>query len=447
MGLREIIAHASDPATAMERVVAEALVLVPAADSAAIALYGDGGRLTYTVAAGTLDAFVGTEVALDASLAGLAIRTNAVQHCTDAAHDARVDAATCPALGIASMICVPLQRGDQRIGVLNLAARRAGAFGPGDESSLDELAEFVSTVVGAAVDLASVTSRLLGGEEPDGAGVVPPAGGPAACIGAPGVFVANVVRPGSALSSAARDRVEAACSGNGLSIALQPIVSLDGGAAVAVEALSRFALPPLRGPDRWFAEAAALGLGTQLELVAVDKALDLLPLLPRPLRMSVNVGPDTFCSSDLLDRLAASAPDRVTVELTEHVGVEDFAALRRAREALRDCGTRVSIDDTGSGFASLSLVLEVAPEVLKLDRELTSGIDLDPVRRALARALVGFAAETGAKVVAEGVETADELEVLRDLGIRFGQGYYLGRPGSLDELGEQLAAPALTGLG
>ena len=92
------------------------------------------------------------------------------------------------------------------------------------------------------------------------------------------------------------------------------------------------------------------------------------------------------------------------------------------------------MDDTGTGFASLSLVLEVAPEFIKLDRELIANIDLDPVRRALARALVAFGNETGAEVIAEGIESAAELDVLIDLGISYGQGFYLGRPGSLEDL-------------
>ena len=94
----------------------------------------------------------------------------------------------------------------------------------------------------------------------------------------------------------------------------------------------------------------------------------------------------------------------------------------------------VSIDDTGSGYSSLAHILKLAPDFIKLDRDLVSGIDVDPVRRALAGSLVRFATETGAQIVAEGVETEDELAVLRQLGLRYGQGYYLGRPASLENL-------------
>jgi EAL domain-containing protein (putative c-di-GMP-specific phosphodiesterase class I) len=108
--------------------------------------------------------------------------------------------------------------------------------------------------------------------------------------------------------------------------------------------------------------------------------------------------------------------------------------LRRARKALRRIGGKVALDDTGTGFASLSLLLEVAPELIKLDRVMTRDIDSDPVRRALARALVAFGKEVGAEVIAEGIETAAELAVLVDLGIAYGQGFHLARPGSPEDL-------------
>jgi EAL domain-containing protein (putative c-di-GMP-specific phosphodiesterase class I) len=92
---------------------------------------------------------------------------------------------------------------------------------------------------------------------------------------------------------------------------------------------------------------------------------------------------------------------------------------------------RLAIDDTGAGFASLRHILNLEPDIIKLDISLTRGVDVDRARRALAAALIAFAANTGASIVAEGVETASELSVLRDLGVGFGQGYLLGRPGPL----------------
>jgi EAL domain-containing protein (putative c-di-GMP-specific phosphodiesterase class I) len=291
-------------------------------------------------------------------------------------------------------------------------------------------------MIGAAVELASCTAELLG-PCPVAVAATPGQGhlgGSSEAARARSAFVANVVCPGAAFDWAARDRIEQALTGAGLTIVLQPIVSLSSGTVVTVEALARFAAPPVRGPDRWFAEAASVGLGRTLELYAIERALSLLPELPEPLRMSVNAGPGTFCSPELLGLLETSMPGRVVVELTEHVGIEDYPALHRACKGLRTLGAEVAMDDTGTGFASLSLVLEIAPEFIKLDRELIANIDLDPVRRSLASAIMTFGNETGAEVIAEGIETAAELEVLIDLGIAYGQGFYLGRPGSLEDL-------------
>jgi EAL domain-containing protein (putative c-di-GMP-specific phosphodiesterase class I) len=99
---------------------------------------------------------------------------------------------------------------------------------------------------------------------------------------------------------------------------------------------------------------------------------------------------------------------------------------------------RLAIDDTGAGYASFAHILKLAPDIIKLDRELTSGIDRDPGRRALASALVSFASGLGAEIIAEGIETAAELEVLQGLGIHYGQGYLLCRPTSIDSIPSSL---------
>lgn len=436
MGLRQAIATASDPASVMERVLAEALVLVPSAEGAAVLLCTEPTFLDYTASTGNLAGATGTRVAIANSLTGLALSSGVIQRSDDVTIDSRTDHDLVINVGILSTICVPLSWAAEKVGVLLITSSEAGAFGPADEASLAGLAPFVSTVVGAAVDLASCTAALLGIRPEDerassGLGHLE---GQSQTSLARSAFVANVVCPGTAFESAALDRIQRVLSEGGPSIVFQPIVSLKSGTVVEVEALARFAAPPARGPDAWFAEAASVGLGRALELRAIEQAISYLPVLPDSIRMAVNAAPDTFCSSELIDLLETSTPNRIVVELTEHVGIADYPSLHRACKRLRAIGAEVAIDDTGTGFASLSLVLEVAPEVIKLDRELTANINLDPVRRALASALVTFGKEIGSMVVAEGVETAAELEVLTDLGIGYGQGFYLGRPGSLDDL-------------
>ncbi len=130
--------------------------------------------------------------------------------------------------------------------------------------------------------------------------------------------------------------------------------------------------------------------------------------------------------------LAAAPADRLVLEVTEHVRVEDYAALGSALRQLRLSGLRLAIDDAGAGFASLQHIVRLAPEGIKLDRTLTNHIEVDRARRALTSALISFASQTGATIVAEGIETRAEVEALRALGVAYGQGYFLGRPGPLE---------------
>jgi EAL domain-containing protein (putative c-di-GMP-specific phosphodiesterase class I) len=127
------------------------------------------------------------------------------------------------------------------------------------------------------------------------------------------------------------------------------------------------------------------------------------------------------------------------MELTEHLKVDDYPRLHCALDAIRERGTRLAIDDAGAGFAGLSHILKLGPDLIKLDRDITTGINHDPIRRALAGALVTFAADTGAELIAEGIETAAELDTVRNLGVRYGQGYHLGRPAAVASLPTSVA--------
>jgi EAL domain-containing protein (putative c-di-GMP-specific phosphodiesterase class I) len=236
----------------------------------------------------------------------------------------------------------------------------------------------------------------------------------------------DVDRVAERASADKRERVRAVlAAGDSLTMAYQPVLDLDEGVVVGVEALARFA--DGRAPTAWFAEAHEVGLGPELELLAITLALNEVPATGH---LSLNVSPAALGRADLLIRLceASDAPERLVLEITEHAVVEDYDLLVRRLEPLRRLGVRIAVDDAGSGFASLRHILAVHPDVVKLDRTLVSSIHLDPARRALATSLIGFASSIGADLVAEGVELADELAACRQLGIRFGQGFLLGRP-------------------
>jgi EAL domain-containing protein (putative c-di-GMP-specific phosphodiesterase class I)/CheY-like chemotaxis protein len=216
--------------------------------------------------------------------------------------------------------------------------------------------------------------------------------------------------------------------GEGVNVAFQPIVDLRDGTVVGVEALARFGAKPTRSPERWFAEAADIGMRLDLELASAKAALAHLDQIPADVYLSINFSPDTVIAPQFMQMISGTPLQRVVVELSEHLPVTDYDLLNQALGQLRARGGRLAIDDAGAGFASLQHILRLSPDVIKLDITLTKGVDSDQARRALAFALTSFASEIGADIVAEGVETHSELEALRALGVVYGQGFYLGYP-------------------
>jgi EAL domain-containing protein (putative c-di-GMP-specific phosphodiesterase class I)/DNA-binding NarL/FixJ family response regulator len=241
-------------------------------------------------------------------------------------------------------------------------------------------------------------------------------------------FIVAVLRPAveqAETSNVAINRIRRIISGRAFETYLQPIVRLDGGAIVAVEALTRFG--DGTSPDIQFAEAATLGLGPTLERAAVAAALEAVKSVPPEVALSINLSADVVLNETTLPELLATTDRRLIVELTEHERIDDYEAVRIALQRLGP-KVQLAIDDAGSGFASLRHIFALQPAYVKLDIEWVRGIDRDAVRRALVSGLVYFATETGCELIAEGIETEDELGALRELGIHLGQGFLLGRP-------------------
>jgi EAL domain-containing protein (putative c-di-GMP-specific phosphodiesterase class I) len=208
----------------------------------------------------------------------------------------------------------------------------------------------------------------------------------------------------------------------------QRVEHLASGTVVAVEALSRFDPDRFPTPVHAFAAASAAGCSVELELLAAERALTQVPRLPADVRMSVNLSAEAVLDPRAAELLLPCGRS-VGVELTEHTPVPDYGALVAVTDRLREAGLQVVVDDVGAGYASLRHVLQLRPTALKLDLDLVRGIDADPVRQALAHAVVDFAGSMGAWLVAEGIETPQERDTLLGLGVEFGQGYLLGRPG------------------
>jgi EAL domain-containing protein (putative c-di-GMP-specific phosphodiesterase class I) len=149
--------------------------------------------------------------------------------------------------------------------------------------------------------------------------------------------------------------------------------------------------------------------------------------LPPGLSLSLNTSPALVIADRGLDAIVAASGRPVIVEVTEHEAVADYETLRRQLAAL-GAGVRIAVDDAGSGYASMRHIFALRPDIVKLDIEWVRDIDADPARQALVAGLVHVAAEIGADVIGEGIETEAERETLARLGVTYGQGFLLGRP-------------------
>lgn len=213
-----------------------------------------------------------------------------------------------------------------------------------------------------------------------------------------------------------------------LRVHLQPIVELATGQVWGVEALARFPGHPMPGPDAWFAAALRDGRGPALEELALRGALDVLPDLPAGLALTVNLSARAVLTPQVHDLLMQTADARLVVELTEHEQVDDYLVLVAALDRLREVGIGLGIDDFGAGHSSLRHVLKLEPSVVKLDLSLVQGVGTCPRRQALVGAMLGFCEQTGALLVAEGVEEGDDLAALVAVGVGHAQGWFLARP-------------------
>jgi EAL domain-containing protein (putative c-di-GMP-specific phosphodiesterase class I) len=198
---------------------------------------------------------------------------------------------------------------------------------------------------------------------------------------------------------------------------------LTTGAVVAFEALSRF-----EGgfrPEERFREAARLGLGCELEQLAVEIILDEARHFDDSVPISVNLSPASIFVPAIKD-LITGVGRSLTVEITEHDRVDSYEQLIEEIRGLSP--VRLSVDDAGSGYASLQHIFRLRPNYVKLDREWVREIDRDRPRQVLVRGLLSFVGELGGVLVAEGVERVEEADVLRGLGVPYAQGFLFAEP-------------------
>jgi EAL domain-containing protein (putative c-di-GMP-specific phosphodiesterase class I) len=233
-------------------------------------------------------------------------------------------------------------------------------------------------------------------------------------------------------------------------IAYQPIVELKSGELIEYECLFRPQMPGLQTSISTIVQAA-IDTGRTIELdsfivrVILERAAALQAErrtagLP-PLHLAINFTPasllDPQFEAPTFAKMVKDAnlnPKQITLECTEQQAVSDIGPLVKQVKALRRLGFGFAIDDAGAGYASFTLIAALRPSVIKIDREIASGIARDDAKQALVEAFVSFGGRIGALLLAEGIERRADLAVLTELGVDLGQGYLIGKPKLVPEL-------------
>jgi EAL domain-containing protein (putative c-di-GMP-specific phosphodiesterase class I) len=225
-------------------------------------------------------------------------------------------------------------------------------------------------------------------------------------------------------------------------IFFQPIVDLRRGAVSGYEALARFPRELNLAPDIIFQRAGKLGMRMELEHLVCSLVLKNRSKLPEGCFLTMNLGPD-FLLSDQWQQLLASESDLagVVIEITEETSISNYDEIRERSGQIRSRGGLVAVDDAGSGYASLQHILELRPDFIKLNRNFVLDCHVDRAKSTMIEMMGAAADRLDAWVIAEGVETVQELEELVRIGVPLAQGYLLARPESeMHPLTEQVAA-------
>jgi EAL domain-containing protein (putative c-di-GMP-specific phosphodiesterase class I)/GGDEF domain-containing protein len=216
----------------------------------------------------------------------------------------------------------------------------------------------------------------------------------------------------------------------------QPIVSLSTGNIYGYEALARGPQESyFATPNRLWEFAEKENQLYALEKVARQRAIEGFLSSDSNWKLFINLNANVihdpqFTPGQTLAFLEKMnlTPQNVVFEITERQSIDDYASFTKALDHYRKQGYRIAIDDAGAGYSSLQAIAELRPDYIKIDRSIIHHIDRDKIKEMLLETLVVFAQKINCQIIAEGIETFEELEIVRRLGVHFGQGYLLGRP-------------------
>ena len=217
----------------------------------------------------------------------------------------------------------------------------------------------------------------------------------------------------------------------------QPIVDLGSGEVHGYEILSR-AEPPFSEPLFMFEKAGDFGLAWEMEYACRTAALEAVSALPGRLKSRkyfLNISPGIFSdprfisgtTMETLKKLGLD-PSSIVIEITESASVDDYPGFEKIIRHYVDQGFYVALDDFGAGHSGLITLMAMTPHYLKFDRALISGIEGNTYKQKLVKSIVSFADNVNISTIAEGIETFEELRTVLHLGVRYGQGFFLGRP-------------------
>lgn len=240
-----------------------------------------------------------------------------------------------------------------------------------------------------------------------------------------------------------------------LSPRYQPILDLRQGTVFSHEGLVRGPSDTvLHSPHNLFNVAQRSGLLPELEAECLHSLLRTWAELGQGQRIFLNLSPAALIQPHGMTRILPDLdvlgirPENIVIELTEHQPTFDYRTLLEAANRLRDLGFAIALDDLGEGFSSLRLWSELHPEFVKIDQHFVQGVSFDPVKCQFLRTLHDLARSTGARLIAEGIETDSDLAAIQELGVELGQGYLFGRPEvqPLHAIGNHLARRLRSGV-
>ena len=230
----------------------------------------------------------------------------------------------------------------------------------------------------------------------------------------------------------ARLNIQSILDQDHLYMVAQPIVSMADNQPIGYELWARVGGPYSYRPDILFETAARVGLTDELTLRTIELTKGMFDQVPEHCYLALNLAPEFLVRHDLLALFEGAPLNRLVLEITEHVLVKDYDAIISQLKPLHEAGVRLSVDDAGAGYASLRHILQLSPDIIKLDMSLIRNIDTDKNRQALTSALIAFSESRGYDLIAEGIETQSERDILIELGVSLGQGYFWSRPQRLE---------------